>query len=479
MRILVTGANGYVGKRLMYHLIEAEHTVIAIVRNAHRIQIPKEYLPHIQLIEADFKNQQTLNQIPKAFDIAFYLLHSLSHSEKEFQKLDQVYAINFTKFINETTCRQVLYLSGLKSDANLSLHLQSRHKVEEILAQASVPLTVFRAGIIIGAGSASFEIIRDLVEKLPIMVAPKWIKNKCQPIAIIDVIDYLVKAMDHPKTFHHTFDIGGPNILSYKEMLLQYAKIRKLWRFIFSIPVLTPRLSSYWLYFVTSTNYQIAHNLVLSLNNNAICKEESISKIIPKKCLTYSQSLQRAFDRIQDQTVLSSWKDALSSGRLSEDISHLIDVPQYGCYIDHQKGKLKNNPDIVFNRILAIGGENGYYMNWAWKIRGFIDLVFGGPGLNRGKTNKKSPEPGDAIDFWRVLFCSKEKCRILLFAEMRLPGEAWLEFKITEENNAFVLHQIATFRPKGVFGRLYWIFLYPMHKIIFKGSLYTFLSAKH
>lgn len=468
MKILLTGANGYIGTRLLLKLLQDGHFIYALVRNPSRFSLPPNSEQQVKVIKGDVLDPLTLKDIPKDFEAAYYLIHSMSTDSKDFDLKDRIAAENFIQALQGSQCKQVIYLGGIVNDENLSKHLNSRLEVEKILNKAPCPLTCLRAAIIIGAGSASFEIIRDLVEKLPIMIAPKWLLSKCQPISIVDVIDYLSKVLGNPKCLGHSFDIGGPERLTYKEMLLEFARIRKLKRTIFIVPVLTPKLSSKWLFFVTSTSYDLAKALVESLKNDAICINQNIHKIIPKKCLTYAESIERAFQKIEDHEVVSSWKDSWSASQLPAHHKEYIQVPTHGCltYVEKLPFDKDLDPQKIMDATYQLGGQNGYYVNWAWKIRGFIDRILGGVGLRRGKASRKKPRPGDAFDFWRVLLTDDDNKRFLLYAEMKLPGEAWLEFFIEDKN---VLVVKATFRPRGLFGRLYWYSLWPIHLIIFKG----------
>ncbi len=361
----------------------------------------------------------------------------------------------------------MIYLSGITNEEKLSKHLRSRMQVEKILSSGKYGLTTLRAGIIVGSGSASFEIIRDLVEKLPVMIAPKWLKTNTQPIAIRNVTEYLTGILLKAETYNRSFDIGGPEILNYKEMLLTYARVRNLKRIIISVPVMTPRLSSYWLYFITSTSYKLAVNLVNSMKTETVCKNDDIRKLLPTELISYEKAIRSAFDKLEQQEVLSSWTDAMSGNKLDKGVSSLVQVPSYGCFVD-RRGKRITNEEEVLARIWSIGGKTGwYYASWLWGFRGFVDKVFGGVGLRRGRKSAFSISAGDALDFWRVLYASKEDKRLLLYAEMKLPGEAWLEFRIEDS----YLIQTATFRPLGLMGRLYWYSVYPFHGLIFRGMI--------
>ena len=468
MKILLTGVTGYIAQRLLPVLLENGHQIVCCVRDKNRFNAAKYNTENLSVVEADFLDKGSLDNIPEDIDVAFYLIHSMSTQSGDFESMEDICAQNFRESIQKTNVRQVIYLSGIINEAELSKHLSSRKKVEEILSDASFALTTLRAGIIVGSGSASFEIIRDLVEKLPIMITPKWLKTKCQPIAIRNVIEFLYGVMGHPETFNQNYDIGGPDILSYKDMLLRFAKIRGLSRRIFVVPVMTPRISSYWLYFVTATSYALAKNLVNSMKVEVICEKNNLTQLLGITLIDYNTSIKMAFDKIEQNQVLSSWKDAQTSNIIKKGISQYIEVPVNGCFKDVRRMKVADTK-IVLNRIWAIGGKTGwYYGNWLWELRGFIDQVFGGVGMRRGRKSATQISPGEALDFWRVLLANKEDKRLLLYAEMKLPGEAWLEFKIDDDNT---LIQTATFRPLGVLGRLYWYAVLPFHGFIFKGMI--------
>ncbi len=474
MKILLTGATGYIGKRLIPILLELGHTIVCSVRDKQRI--PEEIANHerIEVIEVDFLNLSSVYQIPTDIDIAYYLIHSMSSSSK-FEKMEYDCAVHFKTYLSQQTkVKQVIYLSGIVNDQQLSKHLQSRKNVENTLQSNSYALTTFRAGIIVGSGSASFEIIRDLTEKLPIMIAPKWIKTKSQPIAIRDVLSYLSKAISNEKVYNNSYDIFGPDTLSYRDMMLQFAEVRKLRRTIISVPVMTPKLSSYWLYFITTTSYKLAVNLVDSMKVEVIGKPNNLNEILSIKPIPYKEAVKRAFIKIEQNGVISSWKDSLISGRFREKISQYIKVPQYGCFKDIKHRKVVNE-EITLDKIWSIGGTNGwYYATFLWKVRGYLDKLFGGIGLRRGRTHQTKLNAGDPLDFWRVLYANKEEKRLLLFAEMRLPGEAWLEFKIVKNE----LYQRAIFRPKGILGRIYWFAVLPFHGVIFNGMINKLVSKK-
>lgn len=472
MKVLVTGATGYIGKRLIPLLINEGHDVICAVRDVLRADEHLIEEPQVSFVEADFLKPETLLNIPKDIDAAYYLIHSMSNSSKDFETLEERCAVNFKNYIQDTSVEQVLYLSGITNEYELSKHLRSRKRVEDLLKSDAYATTILKAGIIVGSGSSSFEIIRDLVEKLPVMVAPKWLNTKTQPLAVRDVMAYLSKSLCRKELYNKSFDIFGPEILTYKQMLLQFAEVRNLKRWIITVPVMTPKLSSYWLYFVTSTSYKLASSLVDSMNVQIIGKKSHINKLLDIHPISYKEAVTLAFEKIEQNTIVSSWKDSMvSSGRL-QNIHNYVNVPKYGCFKDYKERPVKNTLKTI-DKIWALGGDNGwYYGNFLWRIRGYLDKLVGGIGLRRGRTNATELHNGDALDFWRVIYADKSKQRLLLYAEMRLPGEAWLEFKI-EDNT---LKQTATFRPKGIAGRMYWYAVWPFHGFIFKGMILKLAS---
>ncbi len=468
MRILLTGATGYIAQRLLPVLLHEGHEVICCVRDKNRFNTLKYPAGLLSVIEVDFLKPDTLVNIPGNIDAAYYLIHSMSTSTADFGKLEEISSVNFRDAIQKTDTKQVIYLSGIINEEKLSKHLSSRKNVERILASGSFALTTLRAGIIIGSGSASFEIIRDLVEKLPVMVAPRWLKTFSQPIAIRNVIDYLTGVLLKEETYNKSYDIGGPDILNYKDMLLLFAKVRGLKRRIGIVPIMTPKLSSYWLYFITSTSYALAQNLVDSMKIEVICRKNNLNELLGITPVNYEAAIREAFEKIELNQVPSSWKDALTSDILNEGISKYAEVPIHGCYSDYRK-RMISNTEVVLERIWTIGGATGwYYGDWLWRLRGFIDKLFGGVGLRRGRKNQNEISAGETLDFWRVLIADRKERRLLLFAEMRLPGEAWLEFRIDNNN---ILNQTATFRPLGLWGRLYWYAVLPFHGFIFRGMI--------
>ncbi|WP_201978411.1 SDR family oxidoreductase [Hymenobacter rubidus] len=477
MKILLTGATGYIGQRLLPLLAGAGHEVVCLVRDPRRFSLP-ETLPEalvarISVVQGDLLRPETLAEAPTDIDAAYYLVHSMSGGNDNFFQQEQQSARNFTAYLDTTAARQVIYLSGIANDHGLSVHLRSRFAVESVLGQAQrAKLTVLRASIIIGSGSASFEIIRDLVEKLPVMVTPRWLNSRCQPIGIRDIMFYLTQVLDNPACFGQAFDVGGPDVLTYREMLLGLAAERGYRRWIVTVPVLTPRLSSWWLYLVTSTTFSLAQSLVESLKNDTVCDPaRSISAVIPHECMSYRAALALAFQRIEQNEVVSSWSDAISSGTMRQNYMDAIQIPKNGMFFDRQFVPFRRPVAEVLDNIWRIGGDRGWYKtDWLWQLRGLMDKAVGGPGLRRGRRSPSRLRAGDPLDFWRVLVADKPGRRLLLYAEMKLPGEAWLQFRIVDQDDgSHALEQLAAYRPRGLAGRLYWYSVLPFHGIIFKG----------
>lgn len=468
-KIFVTGGTGFVGKRLILVLLNQGHQIYALCR-IRGSKVFSDDKPNLHYIWGDLRNSETLKAIPKDIDAAYYLVHSMSEIVSDLVDTELHVVDQFIKGVKNTQIKQLIYLGGIINDEKtLSPHLKSRLLVEKALIESGIPTTVLRASVIIGAGSASFEVIRDLTEKLPVMIAPKWVETLCQPIAISDVLYYLSGVLLNEECYYKIFDIGGPEVLTFKDLMLRYAKFRNLKRWIFNVPVLTPRLSSYWLVFITSVRYSLCSYLVESMKSSSIVKLDGINKIITHDCLTYVESLELAFQMTSQNEVVSTWMDAWEMQGNNPNIDDYIQVPCEGCLKERRKVLIKDSKLETINRIWSIGGNTGYYaLNWAWNLRGMIDKLLGGVGLNRGRRHPSEIQVGDSIDFWRVILSDKERGHFVLFAEMKLPGEAWLEFSIEEENQRLFLIQTATFRPKGVLGRLYWYTLVPFHFFIFQ-----------
>ncbi|MBX9924534.1 MAG: SDR family oxidoreductase [Rhabdochlamydiaceae bacterium] len=464
-KVLVTGATGFIGKRLLFQLLDLGHEVYALSR-IRGIPIGSFDHPNLHVIYGDLKDPSKIDPIPQDIDAAYYLIHSMAEKVNNLLEHEQKTAQNFVNLLEKTDCKHIIYLGGIIDEKNnLSPHLFSRQQVENVLKSSKIPVTVLRASIIIGAGSASFEIIRDLVEKLPIMVAPKWIKTLCQPLSIVDVLFYLSASLLNKDMFHQTYDIGGPEVMSFKQVLINYAKFRNLKRFLIEVPILTPRLSSYWLVFISSVRFSLCSYLVESMKHNTICHIGNINAVIPHTCLSFEETLKRAFMKISQNEVVSTWMDAWQIEGSDPDLTKYIQLPQGGCLKDEKTFPLRCSREESIARVWKIGGNQGWYgLEWAWQLRGLIDKMLGGAGMNRGRRHPFEIEIGDSIDFWRVVKADKKEGHLILYAEMKLPGEAWLEFLVKEKK----LHQTALFRPKGVLGRLYWYSMIPFHFFIFK-----------
>lgn len=466
VHLLLTGANGYIGLRLLPALLEAGHRVTAVVRDRRRFPLGdfSKAGDRLTLIEGDFLEPGSLPDFPPDLDAAYYLLHSMGGGG-DFVAREQTVARNFVAALDRTSCRRIVYLSGIVDpDHRLSPHLRSRLAVEKLLGSARADLTTLRASIIVGSGSASFEIVRDLAEKLPVMICPRWVDTPCQPIAIRNVIDYLTGVLDRPATAGGTYDIGGPEVRRYRDLLSGYAAVRGLRRWFIPVPVLSPGISSWWLVLMTSTSFPLARALVHSMKNPTVCGDDEIRKLIPLELLDYREAVELALARIAQNRVPSRWIDSLRAGTLDPRFIDAVRVPEHGVYSDRRRVPLRAPRERVIDSIWALGGSHGWpSMNWAWKIRGALDRLVGGTGLRRGRRSPTDLRPGDALDFWRVLVADREAGRLMLYAEMKMPGEAWLEFALEGDQ----LRQTATFRPQGLLGRLYWFSVLPFHWLLF------------
>jgi len=480
MRILLTGATGYIGKRLLPVLLEHGHEVVCCVRDIKRFPSVGIYRhEHITLYEVDFLKEAPAHPALEGIDAAYYLIGTMGVKSDLTGDHDRVLARNFMQMLQERASRQIIYLGSLTTN-NFSGMEDGSNEVEKILASGNIPLTSLKTEIIVGSGSASFEIIRDLVEHLPVMVTPKWLNTLNQPIAIRNVLEYLSGVLLIPETFGQTYEIGGPDVLSFKEMLKQFAEVRGLKRYILTLPVSAVRFSSFWLYFITSTSIQLAGHLVSSMKQPVIPKANNLHLLLGIQLISYREAVKLAFQRIEQNNVVSSWKDSLISSYEDNSLLEHVKIPTKGCYKDRRRIEITTSVDQVLCNMWSIGGERGwYYGNWLWNIRGFLDKLWGGVGLRRGRTNVNTIHTGDTLDFWRVLAADKQNGRLLLYAEMKLPGEAWLEFRIIRKNGNPYLQQTATFRPVGLAGRLYWYVELPFHLFIFNGMARNLIRYKN
>ncbi|MBS2010840.1 MAG: SDR family oxidoreductase [Cyanobacteria bacterium SZAS TMP-1] len=479
--VMVTGATGYVGGRLVPRLLEAGYRVRASGRSLNKLK-SRTWAKHpdVELVALDIFDEKALTRALEGCEAAYYLVHSMNGRTTDFEKSDRYAAELMTKAAAAAGVKRIIYLGALgESSDNLSKHLRSRAEVADILQKGPVPVTVLRAGMILGSGSTSFEILRYLVERLPVMITPKWLETPSQPIAIRNVLTYMIDCLKKDETTGKTFDIGGPEILTYRELMQTYAAAAGLGkRIIITVPVFTPRLSSYWIHCVTPVPSYIARPLAEGLRNPVLCTDKEILRIIPQQLLTCREAIDIALDRIQHQSVESSWTDA---GVLPPPEWIIPGDPGWAggnYYEDNRFVEVKDSPAEVWYRLMRLGGKTGwYYGNWMWKLRGSMDRLIGGVGLMRGRRSAETLFVGDALDFWRVLAVEPES-RLLLTTEMILPGTAFLEFRISKmpDGNTKV-QQIARFQPQGLLGVLYWWLVTPLHHFVFTGMLKGIASA--
>ena len=474
--ILVTGATGYVGGRLIPALLDAGYRVRAMGRSLEKLGCrPWAHNPRIEIIEGDVLDLDSLKQAASGCRIVYYLVHSMIAQKGEFVEADREAARNMVTAAVAAGVERMIYLGGLAEakDSGLSKHLMSRIEVAEILQSGPVPTTDLRAPMILGSGSASFEILRYLVERLPAMVTPRWVQSLNQPIAIRDVIAYLVGCLEHEETTGETYDIGGPDLLTYRDLLEIYAEeagLRK--RLIIPVPVLTPTLSAYWIRFISPVPTAIALPLTEGLTSDAVCTENRIQSILPRKLLSCREAIRLALDRLEQEKVDTCWMDA---GELIEpEWAHCGDAEWAGGTLMHcgYRARIKAGVEDVWQPVSKIGGKTGwYYLDFLWRLRGSLDRLAGGVGLRRGRRHPTDLMVGDALDFWRVLEVEPPN-RLLLLAEMKTPGEAMLEFQIAPVgDNQAELQLFSSFLPRGLGGILYWYVLYPFHEWIFYGML--------
>lgn len=468
--VLVTGVTGYIGSRLVPRLLEAEYRVRVLTRDADRLK-GRSWTSSVEIVEGDVLQPESLLPAMHEIDHAYYLIHSMSDTD-EYAKRDLVAAANFGKAANDAGLQRIIYLGGLGNpDSDLSTHLRSRQDTGEVLRESGVPVTEFRAAIIVGSGSASFEMIRYLTERIPIMITPRWVSTKVQPIAIRNVLDYLVMALGVPESSGKIIEIGGEDVLTYGDMMLGYAHVRGLKRYLIPVPVLTPRLSSYWVHWVTPLHANIAKPLIDGLRNEVVVRDNLAEELFPNiELIDFHNAVERALAKLNAEQPESTWADSLGSSNADLPPVQLSNIE--GMIIERRERKIPTTADSVFSLISSIGGKNGWmFAGFLWQIRGLLDRLVGGVGLRRGRRHPEEIRVGDALDFWRVE--AIESGRLLrLRAEMKVPGEAWLQFEIHPRGGASSkLIQTAYFAPRGLFGHLYWYALYPIHKIVFSGLI--------
>ena len=469
---LVTGATGYIGGRLIVELLKHGYRVRILARNADRLKY-HPWIDQVEVSEGDAHNPNVLAEAMIDVDVAYYLLHALM-SKDNFEQEEREMAEGFGAAAKQANVKRIVYLGGIIApNETMSPHLQARAETGEILRASGVSTIELRAGVVIGSGSASFEMLRYLTERLPIMTVPKWVNVRIQPIAVRDVLRYLVGAAAINPTISGAFDIGGPEIFTYKEMMQQYAEAAGLpRRIIIPVPVLTPRLSSGWVGLVRPVPYTLAKRLVASLKNEVVAADDSIRGLIPDPeggLTPFKRAVQLALTKIKDARVETRWSDASVPWTPSEPLPTDPDWAGGTLYRDVRIVHSPDSIEEVWKRVESIGGDNGYSLaTWAWEVRGFIDKIFGGVGLRRGRRDPNQLQVGDALDFWRVEEINRPTL-LRLRAEMKMPGLAWLEFGLEKdaETGGTILTQVAIYAPKGLLGHAYWWSVWPMHGLVF------------
>lgn len=479
-KVLVSGATGYVGSRLIPKLLYGDYRVRAISRNLSKLE-GRPWIDHnnVEPCEANALEEESLVKACEGCDVVYYLIHSMGSGNEDFEEADRKAARNMVGAAEKTDINQIIYLGGLgDSSKKLSPHLESRAEVAKILKSGEVPATVLRAAVIIGSGSASFEILRYLVERLPIMTTPKWVHTKNQPIAIRNVLNYLVGCLRNPDTKGETFDIGGPDVLTYGQLMREYAEAAGLMkRIIIPLPFLTPKLSAYWVHLVTPVPASIAYPLVEGMTSPVVCEDDRIKEYVDQDLLPIKKAIELALEKTENNSIESRWSDAGSIPPAEWSDEDDPDWAGGDLFEDRRTVEIDTKPETVWEVIIRIGGKNGWYFaNWLWMLRGLLDRILGGVGLRRGRRNPSELQVGDALDFWRVLELDQNQ-RLKLVAEMKLPGEATLEFRINKTDEGTIrVDQIARFRPSGLLGLLYWYGVYPLHGYVFRGMLRNIAS---
>jgi len=462
MNVLVTGATGYIGGRLVPDLLASGHSVSCLTRTQRNLA---GRFPGATGIEGDVLEAPSLVNALTGMDAAYYLIHSMG-TGGDFASRDRDAARNFATAAKAAGVKRIIYLGGLGTHSDqLSKHLRSRHEVGEILRTFGPAVTEFRAAIIVGSGSASFEMIRYLAERLPVMIAPKWVSTRSQPIAVADVIAYLVAALERDPSGSRIYEIGGEDILSYREIMLCYARLRGLKRTIIDVPVFTPRLSSYWVHLVTPVPASIARPLIDGLRSEAVADREAALRDFAIRPMGCDEAIRRALDRYQASDTQTTWFDAMDSRQLPGQFQGVTQ----GMLIDRRERRTHLSAHEIYHTFTSLGGASGWlYGDWLWDLRGFLDLLLGGVGMRRGRRSASSLRVGDALDFWRVEALERDRL-MRLHAEMKTPGNAWLEFVVEPDEAGSLFRMTAYFEPRGLFGTLYWYAVAPLHSVVFGG----------
>jgi uncharacterized protein YbjT (DUF2867 family) len=465
--VFVTGASGYIGGRLVPRLLDAGYRVRCLARSPKKLESRAwASSSRVQIVAGDAEDTQALSEAMRGCGAAYYLVHSMLASGEDYAEQDRRLATGFASAAAAAGIERILYLGGLgETGTGLSEHLASRREVEQALASTTVPVTVFRAAMIIGSGSASFEILRYLVERLPVMITPRWVRTENQPIAVRNVLHYLIAALQVRETIGRTLDIGGSDILSYREVMRIMAEELGLpRRLVIPVPVLTPRLSSLWIHLVTPLSARIARPLAEGLRNRVVCRHNLAQQLMPQRLLSVREAIHAAIGTEQVGQVETSWSDA---GVIPGD----PDWAGGTTYVHSETTAISASRHRVFSTVCGIGGRNGWYAaDFLWKLRGALDRLIGGPGLRRGRRSATEIQYGDALDFWRVTGIESSR-RLELRAEMKLPGIATLEFRVEPRGDHCHLTQIARFQPRGLLGILYWYAVMPLHDLVFRDML--------
>jgi len=468
--VLVSGVTGYVGGRLVPRLLDAGYRVRVLARDPSRLA-DRPWLERVELAEGDVLRPETLPPAFEGIDAAYYLVHSLGGGGG-YSERDALAARNFAAAAKRAGTARLLYLGGLGDpEADLSEHLRSRHRTGDALREAGVPVTEFRCAVVVGSGSASFEMLRYLTERLPVMICPRWVYTRIQPIAIRNVIDYLVAALDHAESAGKVLEIGGADVVTYGEMMTGYARVRGLRRLLLAVPVLTPRLSSYWVHLVTPIPAAIAQPLIEGLRNEVVVRDDTARRLFPEiELLDYQSAVRRAVERLGAGRAETAWHTAV--GPVTGEPLTVVTEECEGMFREIRQRIVNAPPETVWREFMSLGGDRGWlFMDWAWQIRGFFDRIAGGPGMRRGRRDLLDLRVGDPLDFWRVEAIEKDRL-LRLRAEMKVPGRAWLEYQShSTEDGRTLLVQTAFFESKGLAGFLYWYLLYPPHAVIFSGLI--------